>query len=352
MHDSIIPLFIGTYTRTGKSQGIYICGFHIDTGKAVVNHVAEANNPSFLAITSDRRFVYAVDEKDRVGSVLAYRYHEGKRELELLNRQPIEGVTPCHIAVDRQSRYAVVSNYSSGNLNVFSIGRDGHIGELVQKIEYEGRGPNPDRQEKPHIHSTFFSNDEQFVFVQDLGTDRIYIYHYSPQDNAPLQPTPISFIESTAGGGPRHIALSRDGRYVYLVQELMARVSVYIHMGGRLLPIQEVDINEQGFHGSNGAAEIKISPDGNFLYASNRGSANVLAVYSVNSEHGTLIKIGNQSVLGVGPRNFTISPNGKFLLVGNQESDEVVIFKRDLGTGLLSDSGQRIHVGAPVCLVF
>src|SRR5690606_154564 len=135
--------------------------------------------------------------------------------------------------------------------------------------------------EKPHIHSTFFSNDEQFVFVQDLGTDRIYIYHYSPQDNAPLQPTPISFIESTAGGGPRHIALSRDGRYVYLVQELMARVSVYIHMGGRLLPIQEVDINEQGFHGSNGAAEIKISPDGNFLYASNRGSANVLAVYSV-----------------------------------------------------------------------
>src|SRR5690606_19873782 len=127
---------------------------------------------------------------------------------EVLNRQAIEGVTPCHIAVDHQSKYAVVSNYSSGDLNVLSIGREGHIEELVQKIEYEGRGPNPDRQEKPHIHSAFFSKDERFVFVQDLGTDRIYIYRFFSEDkDLPLQPAPIPFIETPAGGGPRHMAL-------------------------------------------------------------------------------------------------------------------------------------------------
>jgi len=353
MDVSIIPLFIGTYTRTGKSKGIYIYDFHTDTGKAVINNVIEAENPSFLAISPDRKFMYAVNERSPLGTVCAYRYYEQDRKIELLSKKPTEGVSPCHIAIDSRSRHAIVSNYTSGNLNVFSISPDGHLGELVQKIEYEGNGPNLRRQEKPHIHSAFFSKDEHFVFIQDLGTDRIYIYRYFPEsDNFPLQPMPIPFIECTAGSGPRHITLSRDGKYVYLVHELIAQVTVYTHNEGKLSAIQEVGINEECFKGTDGAGEIKLSPDGNFLYASNRGEANILAIYAVNPKNGTLTKIGNQSVLGFGPRHFTISPDGKFLLIGNQASDEVVIFKRDKNTGLLCDSGQRISIGTPACLVF
>ncbi|MFC3196409.1 lactonase family protein [Parapedobacter deserti] len=347
-------MLIGTYTHTGKSKGIYVYDYDLLTGDATLKSSVESDNPSFITVSSDTRYVYAANENgEGKGAVSAYALDAASGKLTFLNRQLTQGDSPCHVVTDREGTHVVVSNYSGGSISVFPIQPDGSLGAMKQLIQHEGSGPNRDRQQKPHVHSAFFSPDQKRIYVQDLGTDKINIYEYHPESqDTPLVPALHPYAKSAAGGGPRHIAQSSDGRYVYLVQEMTAQVLVYRQDNGKLEPIQEVGINEDGFSGSNGAADINLSPDGRFLYASNRGDANTLAIYQVSPADGKLAKVGNQSVLGRGPRNFSISPDGKFLLVANQNTDEVVVFARDSKTGLLNDTGNRIAVGAPVCLVF
>lgn len=349
-----VDLFIGTYTNNDKSKGIYVYSFDLATGKAVLKNEVESESPSFLTVVGQGKQLYAVNELgDGKGAVSAYTYNRATGKLTLLNQQLTQGDHPCHIAADSNGKYVIVSNYSGGNVSVFPIEENGSLGALVQLIQHEGSGPDQSRQSAPHVHSAFFSTDEKQVYIQDLGTDKINSYDFHPErTNSPLTPAKQPFASGAPGGGPRHLALSANGNFAYLVQELTATVMVYAKKDGTLTPIQEIDINEEGFEGKDGAADIKLSPDGTFLYASNRGSANTLAIYAVNPTDGKLTKIGNQSVLGRGPRNFTMSPDGKFLLVANQNTDEVVVFARDTGNGLLVDTGQRIAVGAPVCLVF
>ncbi|MGK6349924.1 lactonase family protein [Parapedobacter sp. DT-150] len=349
-----IDLLIGTYTNTGKSEGIYVYAFDPATGGATLKSTVSSENPSFLVISADKKYVYAANENgDGKGSVSAYAYDHAAGKLSFLNKQLTQGDHPCHVATDSQGRHVVASNYSGGNLSVFPIEPDGSLGALTQLIQHTGSGPDQNRQQGPHVHSAFFSIDEERIYVQDLGTDHIQIYDYRPENwESPLSPAAQPFASGTPGGGPRHITQSADGGVVYLVQEMTATVKVYRQHEGRLEAIQEVGMNEAGFTGQNGAADIRRSLDGNYLYASNRGDANTLAIYRVDRASGRLTRVGNQSVLGRGPRNFTISPDGKYLLVANQQSDEVVIFARDADTGLLRDTGNRISVGAPVCLVF
>ena len=349
-----IDLFVGTYTNNDKSEGIYVYEFDVATGDATLKNQVASDNPSFLAISTDRNYVYAVNELgDNKGAVNAYTYDEPTGKLTLLNQQPTQSNGPCHINIDSKGKHVIVSNYSGGAISVFPLEADGRLGALVQLIQHEGSGPNESRQNAPHVHSAFFSPDEKQVYVQDLGTDKVNIYAYDFEHSSePLTPATQPFVSGSPGGGPRHAAVSTDGNYLYLVQELTATVMVFAQKGGKLAPIQEIAMNEEGFEGRNGAADIKLSPDGKFLYASNRGDANTLAIYGVDPQDGKLTKLGNQSVLGRGPRNFTLSPDGKFLLVANQNTDEVVVFARDTDTGLLHDTGHRIAVGAPVCLVF
>lgn len=354
IHAQHINLLVGTYTNTDKSEGIYVYDFNTETGEATRRSVAKAISPSFLTISADRAHVYAVTQtEDRQGAVNAYAFDDATGQLTFLNQQLVQANGPCHIAIDSEGRYVIVSNYSDGKVSVLPVAEDGSLGALAQLIQHEGSGPNVDRQKGPHVHSAFFSADEKQVYVQDLGTDKINIYDFHPENrNTPLVPAAQPFVKSSPGGGPRHAAVAEDGQYVYLVEEMIAKVMVYAKKNGQLEPVQEITVNEEGYNGSNGAADIKLSPDGKFLYASNRGDANTLAIYSVDATDGTLTKVGNQSTLGKRPRNFTISPDGKFLLAANQETDDVVIFARDLNTGLLTDTGHRIDVGAPVCLVF
>jgi len=285
--------------------------------------------------------------------VSAYAYDDRQGILTFLNRQLTQGDHPCHVVTDHAGTHVIASNYSGGSISVFPIGPAGSLGGMVQQIHHEGSGPDPRRQQAPHVHSAFFNPDETQLFVQDLGTDKINIYDYRPEEaRNPLIPASQPFIAGAPGGGPRHLALSADGRRIYLVQEMTATVLVYEQHGDNWETIQEVPMNEADFDGQDGAADIKLSPDGKFLYASNRGDANTLAIYEVDSASGKLNKIGNQSVLGRAPRNFALSPDGKFLLVANQDTNEVVVFDRNADTGLLTDTGRRINVGSPVCLVF
>ncbi len=349
-----LDLFVGTYTQSGNSKGIYVYAYDVATGKTKLKGEVATENPSFLAVSADGKHVYATNENgDGKGAVSAFAYDASTGKFAFLNQQLTQGDHPCHVVTDRAGTHVVVSNYSGGNVSIFPIQPDGSLGPIQQLIKHTGNGPDPNRQGAPHVHSAFFSPDEKRLYIQDLGIDKVMVYDYHPQSESnPLVPAVLPFAKSTAGGGPRHIAQSADGNRIYLVQEMSANVLVYELQGGKLGAIQEIGINEPGFNGKNGAADIHLSPDGKFLYASNRGDANTLAIYKVNSADGKLTKVGNQSVLGRGPRNFAISPDGKHLLVANQNSDEVIVFLRDTHTGLLKDTGNRIAVGAPVCLVF
>lgn len=349
-----IHLLVGTYTQNGKSEGIYVYDFDLETGEATLVSSIASENPSFLALSADRRYLYAVNENgDGKGAVSAYAYDDLQGTLTFLNRQLTKGDHPCHVTTNSEGTHVMVSNYSGGSISVFPIGPAGSLGGMVQQIRHEGSGPDAQRQQAPHVHSAFFNPDETQLFVQDLGTDELNIYDYRLEDaDSPLTVAEPPSVKGAPGGGPRHIALSADGRFIYLVQEMAATVMVFEQQGGSWGIIQEEPINEPDFDGRDGAADIKLSPDGRFLYASNRGDANTLAIYQVDGITGKLTKIGNQSVLGGGPRNFALSPDGKFLLVANQNTDEVVIFERDADTGLLTDTGKRLNVGSPVCLVF
>jgi len=349
-----VDLLIGTYTNTGKSKGIYVFRFDPAKSNASLRSVTESENPTFLTLSEDHNYVYAANEnRDGKGAGSAFTYNPDQGTLTLLNQQLTNGDAPCHVATDRKGTHVIFSNYGSGSVSVFPVEAAGRLGSLKQFIQHEGSGPDKGRQQTPHVHSAVFTPDESRVYVQDLGTDKINNYDFQPANAAgPLVPSAHPFVKSAPGGGPRHLVQSEDGSMLYLVQEMTAKVMVYRQQDGQLEAVQEVEMNEDGFSGKNGAADIRLSPDGKFLYASNRGDANTLAIYRVNKADGTLAKIGNQSVLGRTPRNFTLSPDGKYLLVANQDSDEVVVFSRNVETGMLTDTGNRIAVPAPVCLVF
>lgn len=351
---SEINLLIGTYTSEGGGEGIHVYSLNTETGEATFKSTTPATDPSFLAKSSDGKYVYAVSELGNgEGSVAAYQYDESSGKLKEINGQLTQGDHPCHVAIDSRGKHIIVSNYSGGNVSVFPIQSDGGIGTLSQLIQYAGSGPDTDRQNAPHVHAAFFSPDETYVLIQDLGTDRVNTYTYHPdQKDSVLAATEQGYAKAAPGGGPRHLAFSKDGSFVYLVQEMTATLLVYQFEDGKLSPIQEIAINEDNYAGKDGAAHILVSADGKFVYASNRGDANTIAIYQADPQTGKLAKIANQSVIGQGPRHFNISPDGSFLLVANQQSDEVVIFKRDSETGLLQDTGNRIPVSKPVCVVF
>jgi len=341
-------LIIGTYTNGGKSEGIYVYGFDTSTGDFKARSVVKTENPSYLTVSSDNKFVYSVNESGDKSAVSAFAFDGIKGELKFLNQLPTEGADPCYIITD--GKHVISANYSGGNASVFGIQKDGALGPLKQLVQHSGKSVNRSRQNSSHVHMVQFTPDRKYLVVNDLGTDKIYIYKY----NAGLSREVLVANDSIAtdpGSGPRHITFSKDGKYAYLIQELDGGVSVFSYNEGLLKKIQSVKITEDEFTGENGAADIHISPDGKFLYASNRGSENKITIFAIE-KGGLLNKTGQISTEGRGPRNFVIDPSGKFLLVANQATDEVVIFERDTETGALKDTGKRIKTAAPVCLIF
>lgn len=347
-------LLIGSYTN-GKSEGIYTYHFNPTDGSVRFESVAKnIINPSYLAVSADQQFVYAVNESaDGKGAVSAFTFNTKSGELDFINRQSAEGDSPCYVTTDKQGKNLFIANYSSGNLSAFPINSNGSLGAAVQTIQHEGKGPNTQRQEKPHVHAVILSPDEKYLLVNDLGTDKISIYPYESTNILdPLQTDTVQKTSVTAGSGPRHLTFHPNHKFAYSIQELSATISAFAYDDGKLTFLQEVPMQDVDFKGQNSAADIHISPDGKFLYGSNRGDANDIVIYKIDQKTGSLNFVGRQSTLGKTPRNFVIDPTGNFLLVANQESDNVVIFERNLKTGLLKDTGKRIETGNPVCLKF
>lgn len=343
-------LLVGTYTNTCKSNGIYVYEFDAATGNFKEKNSSEnVISPSYLSVSADNKFVYAVNENGTQSAVSAFGYNAASGKLKFLNTNAALGADPCHLINDDKN--VIVANYSGGNIVVFKKNANGSITQVQQLIQHEGKGPNVARQEKAHVHMVAFTPDKKFVLSNDLGLDKVFIYKYNPNSKNEML-TLKGTVDVKPGSGPRHLTFSKDGKFVYLVQELDGTLTTLSYdKTGNLKVVSEISILPKGFTGGTGAAAIKTSPDGNFLYVSDRVDANSISVYKIQKT-GALELVEQQSTLGKGPRDFAIDPTGKYLLVGHQYTNDIVIFKRDIKTGKLSDTGKRIELCSPVGLVF
>ena len=346
-------LIIGTYTSKDKTSGIHVYSFNSETGDfSFKSKTQNIPNPSYLAVTTDRKNLYSVSEAGGGnGSIYAYSFDVPSGKLTLLNSVSSGGDGPCYVSVDEKRKYVFVGNYSGGSLTAVRVKEDGSLGSDSQTIQHEGSSIHKPNQDKPHVHAAVVSPDGHYLLVPDLGTDKVNIYRIEDGKSQPLTPAAQPFASVKAGTGPRHITFHPNGKYAYLVQELEGTVTAFAYNNGKLEAIQSLTMLADGFKGKVGAADIHTSPDGRFLYASNRGEANEIVIYAVEKD-GKLKFAGRQSTLGSTPRNFAIDPSGNYLLAANQNSDEIIIFKRDQKTGLLTPSGNKIAVSMPVCLKF
>ena len=342
-------LLVGTYT-TGKSQGVYVYNFDSKTGEFDSVSMIKTSNPSYVAISPDEKFVYAVNENTNNGNggkVTAFAFNRSDGKLSLINQQPSGGDDPCYVSVDKTEKWIATANYTSGTLSVLPVNKNGGLDTAVVVIQHNGYSVNSDRQQGPHVHCAIFSKDNKYLFATDLGIDQVMIYAFD-EKNGRL--TEQGSIMSKAGAGPRHLTFHPNNKYAYLIEELTGSISNYRYIAGQFELLQNISALPPDYMGSVGSADIHTSPDGKFLYASNRGESNTIAIFKINQKNGWLTLVGHQSTLGQTPRNFNFDPSGNFLLAANQNSDAIVIFKVDKKTGLLSETGKIIKVGNPVCI--
>jgi len=347
---STYDLLIGTYTK-GKSKGIYVYRFYAETGRlAYLNEIDDVSNPSYLCVAANNKFVYAVNEVGKNGEVSAFTFEPKLGKLVFINKQASSGADPCYVSVDKAQKNVFVANYSSGSLTVLPVNKDGSLSPVSQVVQDEGHGVNTERQEGPHVHIAMLSPDEKYLLYTNLGTDKLNIMRYHASQPKPL--TASGSVSTKEGEGPRHIVFSNDKKHVYLVTEMGSAVHVFDYDNGKLKEKQSVTLLSAGFKGQTAAAAVHISPDGRFLYASNRLETNEISVFAIDPDNGKLIFVQRLSSNGKNPRDFAIDPNGNFLIAANQDSDSIYIYKIDKSSGKIIRIGAPIEIGNPVCLKF
>lgn len=343
-------MLVGTYT-SGESKGIYV--YKLDTVTGTSSYVSEidVDNPSYLTLDANEKFVYAVTEDEgETSAANAFSFDKKTGKLTFINKQLTGGGAPCYINIDKTGKHVITANYLGGNITAFSIDDNGGLKASPQIISFSGKGTDKERQTQAHLHCVQFSPDYKYLYADDLGTDKIHKFNVDNNgDNFLAAGTPDAF-SIKAGSGPRHLAFHPSGKYAYLITELSGDVVVfdYDNGTGNLKEKQTVKADTLN---AKGSADIHLSPNGKFLYASNRLKGDGIAIFSVNDQDGTLTKIGYQET-GIHPRNFALTPNGKLLLVANRDSDKIQVFKVDQQSGLLEDTRFDIQLDMPVCIKF
>jgi len=350
--DSHYYLYVGNY-----SNGIQ--AFRYDASAVSfepLGMVGEMQRPSFLALHPNGRFLYAVSELGNDGRTQGFVYgfsiDKATGKLNLLNRQPSGGGGACHLVVDKTGKFLLVANYGTGSIADFPLKEDGSIGAAAAQVQFEGSGPDRKRQNGPHAHAVVMSADNRFLFVPDLGADKIRIFRFDSA-NGSLTPNGHAFATVKPGAGPRHFALAPDGDFAYVLDEMGSSVTAFRFdpSNGALTEIEAVSTLPSDYSGVNNSAEIQIDAAGKFLYASNRGD-NSIAVFAIDHQNGRLTRLEIVPTGGATPRNFTIGPSGKLLFVANQDSNNIRIFGRNPETGKLSSTGSAVTSPSPVCLLF
>jgi 6-phosphogluconolactonase len=367
-------VFIGTYTEpirfgtgkilVGKGEGIYIYQLDLTSGALTPHGLASgAPNPSYLAFHPSRRFLYAVNELKEFegaasGAISAFALDPDNGELTFLNIKPTHGTDPCHLAVHPTGRYVLVANFMSGSVCVLPIAEDGSLGDATDFIQHKGSSIDPVRQAGPHAHAVTLDASGRYVFVPDLGLDRVIVYKFDAEQGK-LMAYEEAWVETAPGAGPRQLVMHPQGPYAYLINELDSTMTAYRFDPdqGTLHAMQTLSTLPKDFTGASTCAEVQIHPSGRFLYGSNRGHDS-LVIYTIDHEvdaqhdqaKGALTVVGHESTLGKTPRNFVIDPTGRFALVANQDTDTIVVFSLDSTSGKLKATGHSIAVPTPVCV--
>lgn len=346
---------MGTFSVRG-SQGIYAYTF--DRAKqrlTPLQTVPSLESPTFLAIHPTKKYLYSVNRgkaniADQGGSVSAYGIDGATGRLSGLNHKSSYGEGPCYVSIDKSGKYLAIAHYNEGNLTILSLFKDGQIGGVSDAKKYTGNSVNPERQESSHAHAAVFSEDNKFLYVTDLGSDKIYIYGFNESDGT-LQIPETPEVTVAPGAGPRHVTFHPTGNYLYLAEELTSTIAVYAvdKETGSLTVMQDsVQSLPDNFTGDNTSADIHTAASGKFLYLSNRG-ADIISIFAIGDD-GKITASGHQSTGGKTPRNFLIDPQGEFLFAANQDSDTINIFRINPKNGTLTPVGKPVPVPSPVCL--
>src|SRR6266403_5290830 len=355
-------VYVGTYTNKTASKGIYVYSFDPGTGKlASLGVAAESEDPSFLAVHPNGKFLYAVNEIDnfggqKSGAVSAFTIDPKTGKLTLLNQASTKGRGPCHVSLGKTGKNVLVANYGGGSVSVFPVREDGSLAPASAFVQHSGSRVDKERQERPHAHWIETSPDNRFALAADLGLDEVLVYRFNAAKGT-LTPNSPPYAKLNPGSGPRHLAFHPNGKFAYVLTEMEDSVTAFAYKAsnGSLSPLQTVSALttlRKDSKGPKEAAEIAVHPSGKFLYASNRAGIDTISAFSINPAKGTLQLKNEYPTMGKTPRNFAIDPTGKFLLAANQESNNIVVFRIDSMTGALTPTGDVAEAPAPVCIVF
>ncbi|MCT4329264.1 lactonase family protein [Elizabethkingia anophelis] len=337
-------VFFGSFNWDKKAEGLYVYQLNINSGKLTkVTSVRGILNPSYLTLSPDGKYVFACTESktEEAGSVSSFEFNPDKRTLTYINSQKSGGENPVYITVHKSGKWLINGNYTEGSASVYPVSDNGMIQPYVQNFQFSEGSVNPGRQDRAHIHSTVFSPDYNYVFMPDLGADKIRAYQFDQDKKEPL--TELPFTKAVLGSGPRHFTFHPNGKYAYCIEEMGGAVSVYTYENGKLNNLQRINTHSDQYKEGFESSDIHISPDGRYLYASNRGKENNIAIFSIQAD-GTLKTIAYQPTGGKHPRVFTIDPTGKFLITANTGSGNAVVFRRNAETGLLTKTGRGAKI--------
>ena len=345
-------VYVGTYTAT-TSKGIHAYRFQPSSGKVTpIGLVAETPNPAFLAVSPNRRFLYAVNWRgsDTVEghTVSAYALDRKSGKLTFLNKVSSRGKAPTQLTVDHSGKIVFVVNYDSGSVAALPIQADGRLSEASYAEQYAG--PSVHSIPGPHAHGVIFSPDNRLMFVADVGLDRIFVYRFDASSGS-VSPYDPPFMSGPPGRGPRHLAIHPNGKFLYANNETASSVTAFSLTGGNLKELQTLTTLPADFSGRNSTAEIQLDPASKFLYVSNRGHDSI-AVFAVDAAKGTLTPVEHVVTQGKTPRYFALDPTGSYVFASNQASDTIVLFRVDKTTGRLTPAGQVIDIPTPSCVLF
>ncbi|MHB1673533.1 MAG: lactonase family protein [Acidobacteriaceae bacterium] len=346
-------IYIGTYTKK-TSQGIYVYRWMPESGEmAEIGLAAKTPNPSFLTLTPSHDDLYAVNEQDGApGTVSSFAIDHATGKLLQKNVVPSGGSAPCNLTTDHTGQALFVANYSSGSVSSYRILPGGRLSQPVSNIFFKGHSIDPERQKEAHTHCTTVSPENKYLLVNDLGLDRIMVFHFDPKI-AKLLPNDPPYYSATPGSGPRNLTFHPNGRWAYSIAEMGSIVECMNWDGakGTLTRFQVISSLPKEHVSPNNAATVQVHPNGRFLYGSNRGDDSITA-FSIDPSNGHLTQIQRISCEGKSPRHFAVAPDGKWLVIGNQDSANIVVLKCDPQTGKLASAGRQYALDSPVCVVF
>lgn len=354
-------VFVGTYTRrespvAERAEGIYVYRLDPASGRlSLATTAAGLTNPSFLALSPDRRFLYAVNEVSEDGgepggAVSAFAVDAETGTLTRLNHQSTRGAGPCHLSVDATGRFVLVANYSGGSVAMLPIDDDGSLRPASDFHQHTGSSVNERRQKEPHGHSITLTPDNRFALACDLGLDKVLVYRLD-RETGKLVPNSPPAASTHPGAGPRHLDIHPSGRFVYVINELDSTMTAfrYDSTGGTLTEIHHLTTLPEDYDGTSYCADVHVAPSGRFVYGSNRGHDSIV-IFAIDQDSGRLTLVGHEPTRGSTPRNFALDPTGTYLFAANQSSDTIVVFRIDQSTGQLTATGDVVETPSPVCL--